>query len=63
MADSEMVKDLAYYQGICEDWGICRCASQEDLEQVLDELGAQPYEQVMAPEDGQGFGGMGGFSG
>ena len=61
-ADSGMVKDMAYYQGICEEWGVRHCASQEGLEQVLDELGAQPYDQVMAAEDDQGMGAMRGMA-
>jgi len=61
-ADSELAKDFAYYQGLCEDWGVRCCASQEDFDQVLDELGAQPYDEVMATEDAQGFGGMKGMT-
>ena len=62
MADSTLRDNFGYYQELCEEWGIRRCATQEDLEQVLDELGAQPYDQVMAPEEDQGFGGMGGMA-
>ena len=63
MADSEMVKNFAYYQGLCEDWGVRHCASREDYKQVLDELGAQSYDEFMAAaQEEQGMGGMGGMS-
>ena len=60
LADSALVEDFAYYQGLCEDWGVRHCASREEYEQVLNDLGAQPYDEVMAEE--QIFGGMGGMA-
>jgi hypothetical protein len=54
--------DFSYYQQICEDWGLRHCASQEDYEQIISGLGAQPYDEVMAEDQEQGFGGMGGMS-
>jgi hypothetical protein len=62
MADSELAQDFAYYQGLCEDWGMRHCASQEDYEQIISGLGAQPYDEVMAEGQEQGMGGMGGMS-
>jgi len=53
--------ELVHYQQICEDWGVRHCASSEDYEQVLTELGAQPYDEVMTEEQVQGFGGMEGM--
>jgi len=61
-ADSEMVRDFAYYQGVCEVWGTRQCISREGYERVLADLGAQPYDEVMAEEQEQGFGGMGGIA-
>ena len=52
--------DFSYYQQICEDWGMRHCATQEDYEQIISGLGAQPYDEVMA-EEAQGFGGMEGM--
>jgi hypothetical protein len=65
-ADSEMLADFGRYQSLCKDWGVRFCGSQEQFEKVLDDLGAQPYDEVMAPEeseelDTQGFGGMEGM--
>ena len=57
------VAGFSYYQSICENWGIRHCASQEDYEQVLDELGVQSYNEFMAAAmEDQGMGGMGGMA-
>jgi hypothetical protein len=62
MADSSLRDNFAYYQEICEDWGVRHCATQEDYEQVIRGLGVQPYDQAVVPEEAQGFGGMGGMA-
>ena len=59
-ADSELASNFSYYQKICEDWGMRHCASVEDYAQIVSDLGAQPYDEVMAEE--QSFGGMGGMT-
>ena len=61
-ADSEMSESFAYYQGICETWGIRHCASREYYEQIIEDLGAQPYDEVMAEEQDQEFYEMGGMA-
>ena len=54
-----MVAGYAHYQAICEEWGVRHCASQEDYEQVLNELGAQSYDEFLAAaQKNQGMGGM-----
>jgi len=58
---SEPAGDFSYYQQICEDWGMRHCATQADYEQIIEGLGAQPYDKVMAEEQDQGFGGMEGM--
>ena len=60
-ASSEMVADMAYYRGICEDWGVRDCVSANEYDLYLSELGAQPYDEIMIND--QGMGGMGGMAG
>jgi len=58
-----VVAGFSHYQAICEDWGVRHCASQEDYDQVLDELGAQSYDEfIAAGMEDQGMGGMGGMA-
>jgi len=53
---------FGHYQAICEDWGVRRCASREDYERILSELGAQSYDEFLAAAQDQSMGGMGGLS-
>jgi len=57
--------DLADYgaemlraEGYGEDWGLRLCASETDYDRILSELGAVPYDEVMAAEQDQGMSGM-----
>ena len=49
-ADNTPFAELLHYQRICEDWGVRHCASQEDYNQIINDLGAQLYDEAMAED-------------
>ena len=46
-AENTPPEELAHHQKLCEDWGVRPCASSEDYEQILSELGVLQMDKVV----------------